>query len=202
MRGPEGAPAFAQSSRELKGLQRELRDAHALWCVLVLGFAGTGLALLSSLQCVAGLPVLLTLAFVWGRLRVVTSGCSWRGTLSEGREWRRAAAVRWRRRGVLLGGGFQELTGDGRVADGGGVVDPEHGGQVQRVAAAGEGFVELPVDPEALEGCGQSAAGSGEPVLAHCPGGHGGLLGGDQGRGGGGRPPAPAGPRARPPEPA
>src|SRR5258708_37837107 len=65
MRGPEGAPAFAQSSRELKGLQRELRDAHALWGVLVLGFAGTGLALLSSLQCVAGLPVLLTLAFVW-----------------------------------------------------------------------------------------------------------------------------------------
>src|SRR5258708_36023880 len=65
MRGPEGAPAFAQSSRELKGLQRELRDAHALWCVLVLGFAGTGLALLSSLQCVAGLPVLLTFAFVW-----------------------------------------------------------------------------------------------------------------------------------------
>ena len=59
---------------------------------------------------------------------------------------------------VLLGGGLQELAGDGRVLDGGGVVDPEHGGEVQGVGAAGEGFLELPVDAEPFEGGGQAAA--------------------------------------------
>jgi hypothetical protein len=47
---------------------------------------------------------------------------------------------------VLLGGGLQELAGDGRVLDGGGVAGPEHGGEVQGVGAAGEDFLELPVD--------------------------------------------------------
>src|SRR5258707_4245 len=93
---------------------------------------------------------------------------------------------------MLLGGGFQELTGDGRVPDRGCVVDPEHGGEVQRVATAGEGFLELPVDAETLEGGGQAAAGFGQPVLADGPGGHGGLLVDDQVRVGGARPPVAA----------
>jgi hypothetical protein len=60
--------------------------------------------------------------------------------------------------GVLLGGGLLELACDGRVLDGGGVVDPEYGGEVQGVGAAGEGFLELPVDAEPFEGGGQAAA--------------------------------------------
>jgi len=59
---------------------------------------------------------------------------------------------------VLFGGGVQELAGDGRVLDGGGVVDPEHGGEVQGVGAAGEGFLELPVDAEPFEGGREAAA--------------------------------------------
>ena len=90
---------------------------------------------------------------------------------------------------VLLGGGVQELTGDGRVLDGGGVVDPEHGGEVQRVRAVDEGFLELSVDPQALEGGGEAAAGLGQPVLADGAGGHGGLLVEDQVRVGGAGPP-------------
>jgi hypothetical protein len=97
------AGGFAQSSRELKDPQQELRGLHALWAVLVLGFAGSG------------------------------------GV-------------------VLLGGGLQELAGDGRVLDGGGVVDPEHGGEVQGGGAAGEGFLELPVDAEPFEGRREPAA--------------------------------------------
>src|SRR6266566_2238715 len=97
MSGSEGAGAFAQSSRELKGPGQELRGLRALWAVWVLGFAGAG------------------------------------GV-------------------VLLGGGLQELAGDGRVLDGGGVVDPEYGGEVEGVGAAGEGFLELPVDAKAFEG--------------------------------------------------
>ena len=54
--------------------------------------------------------------------------------------------VRGSRRGGAVRRGLQELAGDGRVLDGGGVVDAEHGGEVQRVGAAGEGFLELPVD--------------------------------------------------------
>ena len=45
-----------------------------------------------------------------------------------------------------------------RVLDGGAVVDAEHGGEVQRVGAAGEGFLELPVDAEPFEGGGEAAA--------------------------------------------
>jgi hypothetical protein len=59
-----------------------------------LGSRGLALRGLSSLQCLAGLPVLLRLGLVRGRLRVVTAGCSWRVTLSEAREWRPATAVR------------------------------------------------------------------------------------------------------------
>ncbi len=80
--GSEGGPAFAQSSRELKDVQRELWLAQVLWCVLVLGLAGTGLARLRSLQSLARLPVLLAVSsrrasrLAWSR-----SGCSWRVTL-------------------------------------------------------------------------------------------------------------------------
>ena len=59
---------------------------------------------------------------------------------------------------MLFGGGFLELARDGGVFDGGGVVDPEHGGEVQGVGAAGEGFLELPVDAEPFEGGRQAAA--------------------------------------------
>ncbi len=69
---------------------------------------------------------------------------------------------------------------DGGVAAGGGVVEAEHGGEVEGVGAAGEGFFELPVGAEALQGGGQAAACFGEPVLADGPGGHGGLLVDDQ----------------------
>ena len=37
-------------------------------------------------------------------------------------------------------------------------LDPEHGGEVQGVGAAGEGFLELPVDAEPFEGGGEAAA--------------------------------------------
>ena len=86
MSGLEGALDFARSSRELKDPQRQLRDFHAPWVVVTLGFAGAG------------------------------------GV-------------------VVLGGGLQELAGDGRVLDGGGVVDAEHGGEVEWVGTAGEGFL-------------------------------------------------------------
>src|SRR6266516_4895157 len=108
--GSEGAPVFAQSSRELKDPQQELRGLHALWVVLALGFAGTG--------------------------------------------------------SVVLGAGLQELACDGRVLDGGGVVDPGYGGEVEGVGTAGEGFLELPVDAEPFEGGGEAAAVLGQPVLA------------------------------------
>jgi hypothetical protein len=44
------------------------------------------------------------------------------------------------------------------VPDGGAVAGPEHGGEVQGVGAAGEGFLELPVGAEPFEGGGQAAA--------------------------------------------
>src|SRR5260370_14964444 len=93
---------------------------------------------------------------------------------------------------MLRVGGVQELPGDVRVPDRVCVVDPEHGGEVERVGTAGEGFLELPVDAETLEGGGQAAAGFGQPVLADGPGGHGGLLVDDQVRVGGARPPVAA----------
>ena len=90
-----------------------------------------------------------------------------------------------------LGRVWQELVCDGRVADGGGVVDAEHGGEVEGSAAC-EGFLELPVDAQPFQGGGQAAAGFGEPVLADRSGGHGGLLVDDQVRVGGARPPVAA----------
>ena len=59
---------------------------------------------------------------------------------------------------MLFGGGFLVLACDGCVLDGGGVAGPEHGGEVEGVGAAGEGFLELPVDAEPLEGGRQPAA--------------------------------------------
>src|SRR5258708_14238456 len=40
--GAAGGPGFPQSSGELKGLRDKPVDRHALWAVLVLGFAGAG----------------------------------------------------------------------------------------------------------------------------------------------------------------
>src|SRR5258708_33519408 len=153
--GSASGLGFAQSSRELKGLQRELGDARALWCVLVPGFARTCRARLEFAAVPGGVTRSLTLS-------------SRRGDASRGHVLDARGALRYRAHGsgvrrlrfadaggvVLVGGGFQELAGDGGIADGGGVVDPEHGGEVQRVAAAREGFAGLPVDPEALEGGG------------------------------------------------
>src|SRR5260221_8909100 len=96
---------------------------------------------------------MLVASYVIGRPGVASGGCG--SLMLAGSCWSAGVARSWR--------------GDGRVADGGGVVDPEYRGEVQRVGAAGEGFVELPVDPEALEGGGQSAAGFGQPVLADGP---------------------------------
>src|SRR5262245_15204681 len=93
---------------------------------------------------------------------------------------------------VLFGGCLQELACDGRVADGGGVIEPEHGGEVQGVRTAGEGFLELPVGAEALEGGSEAPAAFGQPVLADRPGGHGGLLVDDQVQVGGAWPAAAA----------
>lgn len=59
---------------------------------------------------------------------------------------------------VVLGGSFQELACDGRVLDGGGVVDPEYGCEMEGVGTAGEGFLELPVDTEPFEGGGEAPA--------------------------------------------
>jgi hypothetical protein len=51
---------------------------------------------------------------------------------------------------------FEELTCGVRVANRGGVADVEDGGEVEGVSAVCEGLVELSVDPESLEGGGQS----------------------------------------------
>ncbi len=51
----------------------------------------------------------------------------------------------------------QELAAIDGVADGGGGVDAEHGGQMQRVCVAGEGFLELAVDAQPVKGGGLSA---------------------------------------------
>lgn len=58
---------------------------------------------------------------------------------------------------MLVGRGFQELAGGGGVADRGFGVDAEDRGQVQRVAAVGEGFFELPVAAQAFQGGGVAA---------------------------------------------
>ena len=52
---------------------------------------------------------------------------------------------------------LQELPGVDGVADGGRGVHAEHGRQVQRVGVAGEGFLELAVDAQPVQGGGQSA---------------------------------------------
>jgi hypothetical protein len=58
-----------------------------------------------------------------------------------------------RRRVTVL----QEAPGVGGVADGGRSIDAEYCGEVQRVGVAGEGFVELAVDAQPVQGGGQSA---------------------------------------------
>ena len=50
-----------------------------------------------------------------------------------------------------------QQAGVERVADGGGLVDVEDLGEVQRVEPGGDGFLELAVDPELLEGGGEAA---------------------------------------------
>ena len=59
--------------------------------------------------------------------------------------------------GILLFGGRDEQPGVLRVADRGLGVEAEHGGQVQRVGADRERFLELPVDAEPFQGDGRPA---------------------------------------------
>ncbi|MQA88443.1 MAG: hypothetical protein GEV03_28465 [Streptosporangiales bacterium] len=79
-----------------------------------------------------------------------------------------------------FGGGVQKPACGGGVADGGGVVEAEDRGEVQRVGAAGQGLVELTVDAETLEGGVQPAERRAEPVLADRSGAHRGLVVDDQ----------------------
>src|SRR5262249_51365059 len=60
----------------------------------------------------------------------------------------------------------EEFAGGGAVSDGGGVVESEDDGQVERVGAVGEGFVELAVYAEGFEGGRTPAKWRGERVVA------------------------------------
>src|ERR1700737_2128892 len=80
----------------------------------------------------------------------------------------------WGTDGVLLFGGCDlEVSGRGRVADCGLVIDAEDSGQMQGVALAGERLIELPVDTESFQGRGEAAERAGGPQPAgraefHC----------------------------------
>src|SRR5258708_1167657 len=108
--GSEGGSAFAQSSGELKGLQRELRGAHALWAVLVLEFAGA-----RAHAARRGLPG------ADGRWPRTGSRLCRRS-----RTWRRGAAGRHRRRGLPAVAG-RPGAAEGAGGEGGWVVDDEGG---------------------------------------------------------------------------
>src|SRR5258706_11183048 len=152
MHGPEGAPVFAQSSRELKGLQRELGDVHALRCVLVPGFARTCRARLEFAAVPGGVTRSLTLSSrqghaspgaPYGHVLDARGALRYRAHGSGVRRLRFADAGG----GVLVGGGWPELAGDGGIAGGGGVIGSENGGAGERGGAPGEGFLERPGGP-------------------------------------------------------
>lgn len=84
-------------------------------------------------------------------------------------------------------GPCQELPGRGGVADGGGVVEAEHHGEVQRVGAAGEGFLELPVDAQPVQGRREPSQAP-QPCVADGPGAGSGPAADEQVRVGGVRP--------------
>ena len=71
------------------------------------------------------------------------------------------------------------------VADGGLLVEPEDGGQVERVGAAGEGLVELAVNAQPFQRGVEPAEGLRHPGSADWAGLHGALLAEDQVRVGG-----------------
>lgn len=52
---------------------------------------------------------------------------------------------------------LEKAQGVEGVTDRGGLGDAEHGRQAERVAAAGEGFFELPVDAQSFQGRGLAA---------------------------------------------
>ena len=52
---------------------------------------------------------------------------------------------------------FEDLACGVGVADRGLLVEAEHGGEVKRIGAVGEGFLELPVDAEPFQGRGLAA---------------------------------------------
>jgi hypothetical protein len=60
---------------------------------------------------------------------------------------------------------LQKVEGVRGVADGGRRIGAEPGGQVQRVGAAGEGFLELPAGAQPFQRGGQSAQ---FPDHRHC----------------------------------
>ena len=81
---------------------------------------------------------------------------------------------------LLFGEGEEEFAGGGAVSDGGGLVESEDDGQVQRVGAVGEGFVELAVHAESFEGGRALAKWRGERVVADGSGVRRGLFVDDQ----------------------
>ncbi len=59
---------------------------------------------------------------------------------------------------MSLGGRFEELAGRGGVADGRFLVESDLGCDVEGIGSVGEGLVELAVDAETSEGCGDGGA--------------------------------------------
>ena len=94
---------------------------------------------------------------------------------------------------MLLGRSLEELPGAGCVANGGAGVDAEGDGEVQGIGSGGEGFLELAVDAQGLDGRGVATQGGGGPGPADRPGAQGGLGVDEQVRVGGSRPSGAAG---------
>ncbi|MEH0549082.1 hypothetical protein QA802_40285 [Streptomyces sp. B21-105] len=80
----------------------------------------------------------------------------------------------------LFSGLIQQGLCGVHVADGGLLVDAENEGEVKGVGGVGQGFFELAVDVESLQGRGEVAGGPGGPELARRPEFDGRLLGDQQ----------------------
>lgn len=77
-------------------------------------------------------------------------------------------------------GGLEDLSRGCAVSDRCGLVESEHDGQMERVGAVGERFVELTVDAQGFQGGGSAAEWRGERVVADGSDGRGGLFVDDQ----------------------
>ncbi|MEU5304207.1 hypothetical protein ACH4YO_00135 [Streptomyces noursei] len=94
----------------------------------------------------------------------------------------------WWSRWISLGGLLQQNSCGARLADRGLLVQAEDLGEVGQVGAVDEGFFELPVDAESLQGGGLAAKGFGEADTADRAGAQGCDLVDQQVRVGGVRP--------------